>query len=267
MSWKPKMDRTYWHKQTVDGPLYPDLLWSRPENRATAGKLLIIGGSAHGFAAPAEAYEQAVKAGIGTAKVLLPDVLEKTVGKVFEAGEFAGSTATGSFGKQALAEWLAFASWADSVLVAGDLGRNSETAIVLEQFAAKYSGQLNLTKDAVDYFTKNSDQILKRPATTLVLSLAQLQQLARSAHFEQAITFGMDLLRLVDFLHELTDRYATNLVVKHLENIFVAGGGQVNTTKLAQDKETWRVTAAAHCAVWWLQNPTKTFEALTTAVL
>jgi hypothetical protein len=134
------MDRTFWQRQTADKPLFPDLLWSRPETKRTAGKLLIVGGNAHGFSAAAEAYGAAAKAGIGTARVLLPDSLQKTVGKVFAAGEYAPSTPSGSFSQQALAELLELAQWADGVLLAGDFGRNSETAILLESFAAKYQG-------------------------------------------------------------------------------------------------------------------------------
>ena len=44
--------RTYWHKQGTK-PLYPDVIWSKPENKQAAGKLLIIGGHAYGFSAPA----------------------------------------------------------------------------------------------------------------------------------------------------------------------------------------------------------------------
>ena len=86
----------YWHKQ-FDSPLFSDLLWSRPENKQFAGKLLIIGGNLHGFAAPASAYEQSQRAGIGVARVILPDALQKTIGRIFEAGEFAPSTPSGSF--------------------------------------------------------------------------------------------------------------------------------------------------------------------------
>src|SRR3982750_3265194 len=100
------MERTYWHKQTPEKPLFPDLLWSRPENRAHAGKLLIMGGNAHGFAAPAEAYAESEQAGIGAARVLLPDSLQKTVGRTFAAGEYAPSTPSGSFSQKALAELL-----------------------------------------------------------------------------------------------------------------------------------------------------------------
>ncbi len=260
------MTNDYWHKQASDTPLYPDLLWSRPENKQHAGKLLIIGGNLYGFAAPAEAYQTALKAGIGTGRVLLPDALKKTVGRVFEAGEFAPSTPSGSFGQKALAEILSMSNWADGILLAGDLGRNSETAILLEKFIEKYSGQLTITKDAADYFSNTPQKILHRPNTSFVISLAQLQKLAAAAKFHKAITFGMDLLHLVEALHEFTKEFPADIVVKHLENILVASGGQVSTTKLSADKEIWRVQTAAHASVWWLQNPGKPFEALTTAV-
>lgn len=259
------MDRTYWHKQTVDQPLFPDLLWSRPEQRAQAGKLLIIGGNPHSFAAVAEAYAEATRAGIGSARVLLPDSLQKTVGKVLEAGEYAPSTPSGSFAQAGLDELLAMSQWADGVLLAGDLGRNSETAILLEKFAGKYTGQLTITKDAVDYFN-SVPVILDRAETTLVASFAQLQKLATASRYPAAITFDMDLLRLVDWLHEFSALHQAAIITKHLENIFVAVDGQVSTTKLAAEQEVWRVKTATQGAVWWLQNPAKLFAALSTAV-
>lgn len=257
----------YWIKQTPDKPSFPDLLWSRPENRAQAGKLLIVGGNAHGFAAAGEAYAEASKAGIGTARVLLPGSLQKTVGKVFEAGEYAPSTPSGSFGQKALAELLAMSNWADGTLLAGDFGRNSETAILLEQFTLKHSGQLTLTKDAADYFTKAPQNLLSSPKTLLVLSFAQLQKLAASARFTSSFTFDMDFLRLIDNLHEFTHQHQAAVIVKHLDTAFVSVKGQVSTTKLNSDLETWRVKTAAHASTWWLQNPTKPFEALTTSVI
>jgi hypothetical protein len=256
--------RNYWHKQTAEQPLFPDLLWSRPENRAQAGKLLIVGGNAHGFAAAGEAYTEAVAAGIGTARVLLPDSLQKTVGRVFAAGEYAPSTPSGSFSQKALAELLGMARWADGVLLAGDLGRNSETAILLEQFISKYSGQLTLTQGAADYFTKAPCDLLQRPSTLLVISFAQLQKIAVSARFAAAFTFDMNFLRLIDTLHDFTNQHQVNIIVKHLDTIFVAVGGQVSTTKLDPYPDIWRVKTAAHAATWWLQTPDKPFQALTT---
>lgn len=259
--------RDYWLKQTADEPLFPDLMWSRPENRRQAGKLLIVGGNAHGFAAAGDAYSTATKAGIGTCRVLLPDSLQKTVGRVFEAGEYAPSTPSGSFSKRSLAELLSMSQWADAILLAGDFGRNSETAVVLERFIDKYEGRLTIAKDGADYFIKAPAQMLEREDTLLVISFAQLQKLASGARSTTAFTFDMDLIRLVDALHDFTERHPTAIIVKHLDTIFVSLGGKVSTTKLAEDKEIWRVRTAASSTVWWLQNPSKPFEALTTAVL
>ncbi len=256
----------YWHKQTAEQPLFPDLLWSRPEHKKQAGKLLIVGGNAHGFAAAAEAYSTAVTAGIGTARAALPDSLQKTVGRIFEAGEYAPSTPSGSFSQKALAELLAMGGWADGVLLAGDFGRNSETAILLEQLLAKFPGRLTLTQDALDYFTKAPEMLLQRKDTLLVLSFAQLQKLAASARFGTAFTFDMDFLRLVGALHDFTSQHQAAIIVKHLETILVSVRGQVSTTKLAAEQPVWRVRTAAAASVWWLQNSAKPFAALTTAV-
>lgn len=258
--------RDYWARQSADKPLFPDLLWSRPENRRQAGKLLIAGGNAHGFAAAADAYAEAQATGIGTARVLIPDSLQKTVGKIFAEGEYVPSTPSGSFSRKALAELLTLSQWADAVLLAGDFGRNSETAIVLEQFASKYEGPLTVTRDAADYFIKMPQKLLDRSETLLVLSFAQLQKFAAGAGATAAFTFDMDLIRLVEMLHDFSRRHQAAIITKHLDTLFVSLGGRVSTTKLEQYREIWRVQTAATAAVWWLQNPSKTFEALTTSL-
>lgn len=261
------MRPSYWLTQKPDKPLFPELEWSRPENRMHAGKLLIIGGNLHGFAAPAEAYTAATKAGIGTARVLLPDKIKKIVGNFLENGEFAPSTPSGSFSQKALSEWLAHANWADGVLIAGDLGRNSETAILIEKFLGKTSAAVTLTKDAIDYITSAPHAALQRQNTLLILSLSQLQRLGIAAKFTKPVTFGMDLLRLAEWLHEFTSEHQPYIVVKHLDNLVTAVDGQVSSTTLKEDKQIWRVETAAHAAVWWLQNPNKPFEAITTSML
>lgn len=257
----------YWYKQTKDTPLYPELLWSRPENKRNAGKLLIIGGNSFGFSAVGEAYQDAQKAGIGTCRVLLPEAIRKVVGLILEHAEYGASTPSGSFSQRALGEWLEHSAWADSVLIAGDLGRNSETAILVEKFLSSYSGAVTLTKDAVDYLMPIAKTFSARPNTTLVLSTAQLQKLAIALGFDQAFRLGMDLVQLVDTLHNFTTKYPLEIVVKHLDVVAVAVNGQVSTTKQEEDKEVWRVQTAALASVWRLQNPTKLFEALTTALL
>lgn len=46
-------------------------------------------------------------------------------------------------------------SWADGILMIGDAGRSSETAILYEKFLQDYTGRLIITRDAID-LVKNS---------------------------------------------------------------------------------------------------------------
>ncbi|HSH55991.1 MAG TPA: hypothetical protein VK983_04155 [Candidatus Limnocylindrales bacterium] len=259
--------RPFWTKQTIEKPLFPDMIWSRPENRAFAGKLLIIGGNLYGFKAPAEAYTYATKAGIGSTRVLLPDALEKTLGKAFDAAEFAPSTPSGSFSQRALGELLPMANWADGVLIADDLGRNSETAILLEKFAKHYTAQLTIAGAATEYFINTPSNILERPDTLLILSFGQLQKLAVAARSTSAFTSDMDLLRFVDILHDFSTSLQLYLITEHLGNVFIAVKGQVSSTRLNGLESGWQTKAAARAATWWLQNPSKPFEALTTSIV
>lgn len=75
----------------------------------------------------------------------------------------------------------------------------------------------------------------------------------------------MDLVRLVDALHEFTKRFAPYIITRHQDNYIVAVDGQVCTTKFIDTKSVWRVDTAAKASVWWLQHPSKPFEALSTA--
>lgn len=258
------MKPSYWHKQTANKPLFPNLLWSRPENKLHAGKLLVVGGSAHGFAAPAEAFRYAEQAGVGTIRLLLPEPVQKYVGKAFDAGDFAPATPSGSFAQKALAEMLDLAGWADSVLLAGDFGKNSETAILLEKFVAKCPGAITLTGDAMDYFLTTPGPVLDRDNTLLALDFNQLQKLAIGAHFDKAFTSQLDFLHFIEILHDFAKQHAAHLIVNRLGQTFVASQGQVSITPTSDNSA---LRAACQATVWWLQSPDKPFEALTTALI
>jgi hypothetical protein len=259
------MNPDYWQRQD-DSPLFPQLEWSRPETRAQAGKLLIIGGTQQGFAAPAEAYGFATRAGAGDIRVLLPDSLRRSVGKLFPEADFAPSNLSGSFAARSLAELCDASRWANGVLFPGDISRNSETTVLLEKFLEKYSGQATLTRDAADLLCQQPLAILHRPDTLLVLALGQLQKLAAEAHFPRAFVSEMGLVQLTDNLYEFTKRFAPHIVVRHQDQLIAAVSGQISSTKLKHEQKVWRLQTAATAAVWWLQNPSKPFEALSTAV-
>lgn len=256
------MDHTYWLKQTSK-PLYDDILWSRPETKIGAGKLLIIGGNEYAFSAPGTAFNVADIAGAGVIRVLLPDAVRKVVKNLLPDADYSPSTRSGSFAKKALSDMLSLASWSDTVLLAGDLGRNSETAIALESFVDRYADQLVVTQDAVEYFHEHPGVIIDRPQTLIVLSLSQLQKLFINAPSITPVTLSMSTLQLVEALHVFTNEHSATIVTLHKGYVFVASRGQVSTTVC--DKDIWRVETAARSAVFYMQNPEKVFESTTTA--
>lgn len=254
---------TNWLKQTKERPLFSDLLWSRPQTKARAGKLLIIGGNLHGFSVVAEAFAAASQAGTGTSRVILPDKLKSTVEKLFPEAEFAPSNVSGSFAKNALAEWLDAAAWADGVLVAGDIGRNSETGMAVEAFLGKFDGPLVLSGDSLELFWTDASVCLDRASTTLVLDFKNLQKLASNAKFTKPFTSFMNLDNLATSLDELSRQHQACMEVYVNKNVLVACHGKVSVTKA--DLPPAKLAAAA--AVWWLQNPDKPFEAVTTSIV
>lgn len=254
----------YWVKQIQ--PAYPDLLWARPETVAMSGKLLIVGGNVHSFVAPAQAFSISKKAGAGTVRVILPSALQKTVTKIFPEADYAPSNPSGGLSMLALGELLDAASWSDCVLLSGDIGKNSETVAMLENFAREYTGLLTITKDAADAFCNGTPWVSNRHNTLLVISLGQLQNLARQLKFPIAITSDLDAYHLVERLHKFTEAHPNLIIItRSRDTSFVAAGGQVSTTKTSLGN-LWRVNSAAYASVWWLQNTTKPFESLTTSL-
>lgn len=257
----------YWHKQGSE-PLFPDLLWSRPETATTAGKLLIVGGNAHGFSAPALAYSTAIRSGIGVVRVLLPDALKQYTKMLADNTGLLPSTPSGSFAKSGLADLLVESEWADGILLTGDVGKNSETAILLEAFTQKYRGLLTVSDDTVDVFYAHSESLLVRSNTLIVAKLQQLQKLVVRAGHMVPVYQGMSLAQLVEALHVLSTDYKASFITMHQNHYVISVKGQVATTVMPESELSgWQTLTASRAAVWWLQNPTKQFEALCTSLI
>jgi NAD(P)H-hydrate repair Nnr-like enzyme with NAD(P)H-hydrate dehydratase domain len=261
------MDLSYWQKQTSTDPLFPDIEWSKPEQKAFAGKLGIIGGNKLGFAGVAEAYSVATSAGVGQVRVLLPDVLRKTIPSSIIDALFAPTNPSGSLSKDAAADMATISSWADGVLLIGDAGRSSETAILYEQFIQNYPGLLVITRDAVDLVKNNTQALVDRPNTLLIVSFAQLQKLFQAVYYPKVLTFSMQLTTLVEALHKFTITYPVSIAVLHKETFIVAHDGKIVTTPWDNPMMIWRGITAAKAAAYWLWSPTKPLEAAVTSIV
>lgn len=248
-----------WQKQT-DKPLFEDLIWSRPENKRYAGKLLLIGGQAGEFVHVAAAFEAANKAGAGHMRVLLPESLRKLAQMIPEV-EFAPSNQSGSFARSALSEWFDLAEWTDHVLLAGDLGKNSETTTIIDGFLLRGNCPITLNLSSLSSTAINLDQLIRLPLT-LVVDRPVLQKIGTAVGLNVPILSTTPIERLAELIHQVSSGNKANLVTQDDGQIWVASGGDVVSTK-SKPLDNTKLSAA--CAVWLMQNPTKPLEALATA--
>jgi NAD(P)H-hydrate repair Nnr-like enzyme with NAD(P)H-hydrate dehydratase domain len=260
------LDNTYWKKQTTNKPLYPDIEWNKPEQRSQAGRLGIIGGNKLGFAGVGEAYGVATKSGVGEVRVLLPDVLKKTIPAAMTDVIFGATNPSGSLARDAHVEMEALGVWGTGILLIGDAGRNSETAILYENFLKDYAGPLTITRDAVDLIKNSTSTMVERPNTLLVVSFAQLQKIFQSVYYPKILTFSMQLAQLVETLHKFTITYPCSIMVLHKDYLIVAEGGDVTTTEWQNPIAIWRGSVAAKAASYWLWTPSSVLKAASASI-
>lgn len=259
------MSAQTWLKQSSD-QLFEQLEWDKPERKTHAGKLLILGGHIHALTAPAKSYQLAESLGIGQQKVCLPSKAKSMLGEVPFDAVFLPSTTSGEFSKDGLGELLQYSQWADTVLLPGDIGRNSQTTMLIDELVRSYGGQIVITKDALDLLSSDPRLLLNRNKTTIVASIAQLQKLVKNINFDQPIIFNMDLTKLVDLMSNLSKSYNCSFVTLHQNQFLVAHDGKLSTTKRATeptDAVSWRNSFATHAAVYQTWYPNKPFESLT----
>jgi len=214
----------------------------------------------------AEAYATALGTGVGEARVLLPDVLRKTIPTSITDAIFGATNPSGSLALDAQDEMRALSEWATGILMIGDAGRNSETAILYERFLQTYGGPLTLTRDAVDLIKNGPQELVERPQTLLVVSFAQLQKLFQSVYYPKILTFSMQLTTLVEAVHKFTVTYPVSIAVLHKDYFIVASGGEVTTTEWQNPMAIWRGTVAAKAASYWLWHPSEPLKATTASV-
>lgn len=255
----------YWHVQEPSKPLFPDVEWNKPEQRSLRGRLGIIGGNKLGFAGVAEAYTTVYSAGAGEVKVLLPDLLRKTIPPSITEAVFAPTNISGSLSREALGDMQALAAWGTGILLVGDAGRSSETTVVYDDFIASYSGWITLTRDAVDLVRRSAPIMVERPNTLYVLSFAQLQKLFQDVYYPKILTFSMQLAQLVENLHKFTLSYPVTILTLHQGQLVVAHDGIVVTQKWDNPMAIWRGQTAARAASYLLWHP-KPLEAIATSI-
>ncbi|MCB9819723.1 hypothetical protein H6796_00225 [Candidatus Nomurabacteria bacterium] len=260
------MDHSYWQKQTDSKPLFPDILWNKPERRDQAGRLAIVGGNKLGFSSVAAADEVAKKTGIGATRILLPDVVRKSIPPSITDVLFGPTTPSGSLSRESLRDMRALSEWSNGMLLVGDAGRNSETAILYEEFISKYEGPLTITRDAIDLVKNNSSLLVERPDTLIVASFAQVQKIFQAVYYPKMLVFSMQLMQLVEALHKFTITYPCTILTLHKDTVLIAHGGEVVTQEWSSPMLIWRGDVATKAATFWIWNPSQPLESITASL-
>ena len=265
----------FWHVQS-DKLLFPEIEWSKPEQKSFAGKLLIIGGGAGQVRSLALAHETALRAGVGQVRVLAPDSLQKIL-KIEKVTDlfFAPSNSSGGFSNEAWGDFKAGEDWANTILFIGDTNRNSETAILFEKFLLQTNKPVIIARDTVDILINSFSGLLEKENLTIIASFAQLQKIFSTVFYPKILTFSMQLSNLVDNLHKFTLTYPAEIITFHNENLVVSKSGEVfsNSTsaQISRGKispiRIWSGEIPARIAVWQTWSPAKTAQAAITSVV
>ena len=142
----------------------------------------------------------------------------------------------------------------------------SSTSILYEDFVRQYSGLLTITRDAIDLLLNTPESLVERDKTLLVVSFAQLQKIFSKVYYPKILTFRMQLQQLVEVVHKFTITYPVCIATFHQEQLIIAYGGQVTTTPWEYPMAIWKGTVAANMAAYWLWNPSKPLQAVTTSL-
>lgn len=245
--------------QQRDEPLFPDLIWSRPENKKQAGKLLIVGGQANQFTRVSTSFNSAEKAGAGHIRVLLPDSLEKLT-QHFPGIEYAQSNQSGSFSKRALATMNEMSEWADSVLLAGDIGKNSETTTVIDGYLLRCITPTIITEDSLNSTSLPMEQILKRQII-LILEWSKFQKKTNELEVIDPFLSADPIDKISDNLAKVFRHHVAGLVIVQDEKIWCVQQGKVSLTQVNTAVDLSELSS--YCSVWSMQHPSKMFEAIT----
>lgn len=261
------MEHSYWRTQTSTKPLFPYVEWNKPERRDQAGTLGIVGGSSLGFRGVATSYQAALVAGVGQARVLLPDGLRKTIPPTITDAVFAPSNPSGGFSAESHAELAALDAWSHLILLAGDNGQNSETAVLYERFLKDSDRPVVIARDALDLLLPSASTMTERPHTTLIASFAQTQKLFRTLYYPKMLTFSMQLSVVVETLHKFTLTYPVCLITLHAEHLLIAHEGQVVTQAFDVPMRLWSGELPGRIASYTLWSPDAPLDAAAAAIV
>lgn len=252
----------FWLKQ-VSEPLYPEVIWSKPEQKKVAGKLLVLGGHLHGFDAVGKAYQAASESGAGEVKVALPDKLKKVLGKTLTDAVYLPSTTSGNLSEEGLNDAKHYAQWSAATLLIQPGDNSESTLLITRLLSAAPDHRFILGDGMVQTLSADISTVRSQSRRLWVLSFSGLQKLAQLIENEMGFRSDMGLRPLVLALKSVQADIGQPIVTIYEDTIIVAASGKITTTKRPSQPDP--AMLAGTMAVWWMQQPDKTLQALTSA--
>ena len=116
-----------------------------------------------------------------------------------------------------------------------------------------------MSRDAVDVLTPDAmNWGMREQATTVFLTVPQLQKLLRTLYYPKVITLSMPMNQLIETLHKFSLSYPLTLVTYHEGQIVIAHDGQVISEELSDTEYSqitlWDGSLQARVAVLSLWN-------------
>jgi NAD(P)H-hydrate repair Nnr-like enzyme with NAD(P)H-hydrate dehydratase domain len=248
-------------KQTTE-PLFPKLLWNRPVSKSGAGRLLVIGGHRDEFNDIQAVYQLALAGGIGAVHVVMPDSLRKLLGDVPDMS-FVPASPSGSLSKSSLGEILHLAQDYDAIALGANLSNNSESAILAESILNKYSGPLIAFDECLRALKHQIAALTDRPHTLIVASMTEIFGIANNMHLPLNIKDGGAINKL-EIMEEVAEQGSADYLLIGRDMV-VSSEQKLSLTTAVSSMNFFANASMAIASVFWTQNPSKPFEALTTA--
>lgn len=230
-------------------------------NRRTGKQLLIIGGHAKQFSQTQQSYLAAKSAGIGEAKVVLPEGTRKFI-KGAPDCLFVPETKSGSFAKSAIAEIAGFIKESNGVLLAGEFSQNSETMSVLEQLLSDTKQPLIISSEIIESMLFNPQPLFAHDNRVLLLPANLLAKLAGALNIKTKPQASIVTAR-TSMQSQVAEMTKLDLVLLDHE-LLVHSQGQISATGIVDFPPELFGLARGVFATFYLQHGQK-FEALTCA--
>lgn len=243
-----------------DKVLYGDILWSRPVRRT--GRILLVGGHRDGFAELQKLYQGFEKAQVAECQLALPDKLSKLVGNL-EGVNLLASTPSGSIARDALSELVYLSNESDLVSLGPDLSNNSETILTAQRLIAQTRASILIPPQSTEQLLSEAGQWKNKDNLLLFVNQKQLYKLAIKLSANVTIPLQASNDSTAQISLAISKEYAPSIVVLTADSAIVTVNGKASINK-TKTNDTGNLVGLL--STFWLQNPSKRYEALTSAV-